>query len=180
MNINYLFTLGVRGLAALRGLVEVGTLRRGHNGAGVRCLTAVLLAFFGVASLATAQTTATSPAAEALATTVPTETRELWTGDLYSSSYRAGLCLGSDGKVRGVLLLRVPSGKVDVYHFHGEHGGGRVSARHSSGHSFNGEFDGEDKVSGTIKLKSGFTVKLKGQRTQGVELTDTCRPLPQE
>lgn len=105
-------------------------------------------------------------------------TRELWTGKLYSSTYRAGVCLKSDGSVQGVLLLRVPSGKVDVYHFYGQHAAGRVSAKHSSGHTFDGQLENEQVVSGTIRLKSGFTIELEGQRTHHVELTETCRPLP--
>lgn len=106
-------------------------------------------------------------------------TRELWTGKIYASTYRAGVCLKKNGTVWGVLLLTVPSGKVDVYHFYGRHENGRVSAKHTSGHTFEGQLENEQMVSGTIRLKSGFTVDLKGQRTHNVELTETCRPLPE-
>lgn len=122
---------------------------------------------------------AQTPAAQTAETAEPTETRELWTGSLYSSTYRAGVCLGTDGKARGVLLLRVSPEKVDVYHFNGEYGEGGIKLRHSSGHVFKGRVDDPHEVTGTITLKNGFNIKLKGARTHDVELTETCRPLPE-
>lgn len=107
----------------------------------------------------------------------PAEQRELWTGSLYSSTYRAGVCLGADGNVRGVLLLRQSSGKVDVYHFYGAHKDGVINAHHPSGHVFKGGFDDADTVRGKITLKNGFNVTLKGRRTHDAPLSETCRPL---
>ena len=111
----------------------------------------------------------------------PAEIRELWTGKLYSSTFRAGLCMPGqgDGDIRGVLLLRLSSGQVDVYHFSGRTEGGKIRLRHPpSGHSFKGQLDNAAEVSGEIRLKSGFTVQLTGQRQGDAELSaDTCRPL---
>lgn len=109
----------------------------------------------------------------------PAEARELWSGDLYTSTYRAGVCIAPDGKVRGVLLLRTMGGKTDTYHFFGNLEDGIVRATHGSGHSFRGSFPAADVIQGTITLKSGRSITLTGKREQGVELTESCRPLPE-
>lgn len=109
------------------------------------------------------------------------ELRELWTGRLYTSTYRAGVCVRPDGDLRGVLLLRLASGAVDVYHFQGRMENGDITARHSSGHKFQGRFADENAVVGKIVLKSGRRVDLRGRRVRGTILsTDTCRPLDHE
>lgn len=111
--------------------------------------------------------------------TPPAELRELWTGGIYASSFRVGICIEPDGEARGVLLLRVPSGNVDVYHFRGRRADdGTISLRHPSGHSFTGSFSDDDTVRGTGLLKNGFKATLQGTRTHNAPLTpDTCRPL---
>ena len=103
--------------------------------------------------------------------------REVWSGKLYSSTYRAGVCLGEDGGLRGVLYLRTSSGQVDTYHFIGRHDQGRVLARHHSGHEFQGQLDNNTEVSGTIILSNGFKIKLTGQREAQAQLTENCGPL---
>lgn len=103
--------------------------------------------------------------------------RELWTGKLYSSTFRAGVCVNAEGDVRGVLLLRLKSGKVDIYHFEGKMTGDEITARHSSGHKFRGNLTGGDAVAGEITLKNGMRLEMRGRRTHGVPLAeDTCRP----
>ena len=108
----------------------------------------------------------------------PVEVRELWTGSLYSSTYRVGLCFSADGNVRGVVYLRLYNGKVDVYHIVGSVKNNEVRARHSSGHAFKGRLVSNDKVEGTITLKNGMKVQLEGKRTLDVPLApENCAPL---
>ncbi|WP_291440856.1 hypothetical protein [Desulfovibrio sp.] len=110
----------------------------------------------------------------------PVEVRELWTGSLYSSTYKVGLCFSADGKVRGVVHLRLYNGKVDVYHIVGSVQNNEIQARHSSGHTFKGRLVSANKVEGVIKLKSGMKVRLEGTRTHDVPLApENCAPLPQ-
>lgn len=109
----------------------------------------------------------------------PIEQREMWSGSLYTSTYRAGACITHEGKVRGVLLLRTMSGKTDTYHFNGTLEDGIIRASHTSGHRFKGTFPSTTEVKGTITLKSGRSISLTGKRELDVPLTESCRPLPQ-
>lgn len=110
---------------------------------------------------------------------VPVEVSELWVGSLYASSFRVGVCFSSLGDVRGVVLLQVPSGKVDVYHITGSVNGNTVEASHRAGHKFKGRLVSSDKVEGVITLRNGMKISLEGVRTHDATLTDTCRPLPE-
>ena len=110
----------------------------------------------------------------------PVEVRELWTGSLYSSTYRVGVCISAQGTVRGVVQLRLYNGKVDVYHIDGTVRNNDIEAHHSSGHSFKGRLASADKVEGVISLKNGMNVRLEGKRAHDVELApEDCAPLPQ-
>ena len=110
----------------------------------------------------------------------PVEVRELWTGSLYSSTYRVGLCFSAQGKVRGVVHLRLYNGKVDVYHIDGTVQNNDIEAHHSSGHKFKGRLASADTVEGVISLKNGMNIKLEGKRAHDVELApEDCAPLPQ-
>ena len=110
----------------------------------------------------------------------PVEVRELWTGGLYSSTYRVGVCFSAQGKVRGVVHLRLYNGKVDVYHIEGEVKNNEIVAHHSSGHSFKGHLLSSDAVEGDISLKNGMKVHLEGKRTHDASLApEDCAPLPQ-
>ena len=110
----------------------------------------------------------------------PVEVRELWTGSLYSSTYRVGLCFSAQGKVRGVVHLRLYNGKVDVYHIDGTVQNNDIEAHHSSGHKFKGRLASADTVEGVISLKNGMNIKLEGKRSHDVELApEDCAPLPQ-
>ena len=110
----------------------------------------------------------------------PVEVRELWTGSLYSSTYRVGVCFSAQGTVRGVVQLRLYNGKVDVYHIDGTVQNNDVEAHHSSGHKFKGRLVSADSVEGDISLKNGMNVRLEGKRTHGVELApEDCAPLGQ-
>lgn len=109
----------------------------------------------------------------------PHTSRELWSGALYTSTYRAGVCIEADGAVRGVLLVRTMNGAVDPYHFYGTFKDGIVRATHGSGHSFEGSFNSDHEITGTIILKGGRKVTLTGKRHVDVPLTDSCRPLPE-
>ena len=91
-----------------------------------------------------------------------------------------GLCFSADGKVRGVVHLRLYNGKVDVYHIVGSVQNNEIQARHSSGHTFKGRLVSASKVEGVIKLKNGMKVRLEGTRTHDVPLApENCAPLPQ-
>lgn len=110
----------------------------------------------------------------------PVEVRELWTGSLYSSTYRVGVCVSAQGTVRGVVHLRLYNGKVDVYHIDGTVRNNEIEARHSSGHTFKGRLVSADTVEGVISLKNGMNVRLEGKRTHDVQLApEDCAPLPQ-
>lgn len=117
---------------------------------------------------------------ESAASDSPVEVRELWTGSLYSSTYRVGVCISAQGKVRGVVQLRLYNGKVDVYHIDGTVQNNDVEAHHSSGHKFKGRLVSADAVTGVISLKNGMNIKLEGKRVHDVELApEDCAPLPQ-
>ena len=119
--------------------------------------------------------TATPSAANA-----PVEVRELWTGSLYSSTYRVGVCVSAQGAVRGVVHLRLYNGKVDVYHIDGTVQNNEIEAHHSSGHKFKGRLVSADAVEGVISLKNGMNVRLEGKRTHDAPLApEDCAPLPQ-
>lgn len=110
----------------------------------------------------------------------PVEVRELWTGSLYSSTYRVGVCVSAQGTVRGVVHLRLYNGKVDVYHIDGTVRNNDIEAHHSSGHSFKGRLASADKVEGVISLKNGMNVRLEGKRIHDAPLApEDCAPLPQ-
>ena len=114
------------------------------------------------------------------AANTPVEVRELWTGSLYSSTYRVGVCVSAQGAVRGVVHLRLYNGKVDVYHIDGTVQNNDIEAHHSSGHKFKGRLVSADKVEGVISLKNGMNIKLEGKRAHDVELVpEDCAPLPQ-
>lgn len=114
------------------------------------------------------------------AANTPVEVRELWTGALYSSTYRVGVCVSAQGRVRGVVHLRLYNGKVDVYHIDGTVRNNEIEAHHSSGHTFKGRLASADKVEGVISLKNGMNVRLEGKRTHDVQLApEDCAPLPQ-
>ena len=114
------------------------------------------------------------------AANTPVEVRELWTGSLYSSTYRVGVCVSAQGTVRGVVHLRLYNGKVDVYHIDGTVRNNDIEAHHSSGHSFKGRLASADKVEGVISLKNGMNIRLEGKRTHDAPLApEDCAPLPQ-
>ncbi len=132
------------------------------------------------AESAAALTDRGDPARNAPAPLAGEERRELWTGSLYTSTYRIGLCVKPSGEARGVVLLRLRNGDVDVYHVKGAVQNGRITARHHSGHRFEGKYTSPDTVDGAITLRSGRTVSLTAKRTPHARLTgDDCRPLPE-
>ncbi len=106
--------------------------------------------------------------------------RELWTGSLYSSTYKVGLCISPTNTVRGVLHLRLKNGQVDVYHFYGHiNEKGVITVTHNDGHRFEGYFKDARTVLGKITLRNGFSMKLSGERMRDASLTKSCGPLPE-
>ena len=106
------------------------------------------------------------------------EETELWTGTIYTSSFRCGFCTTKSGKARGVLLLKTVFGQVDEYHLYGTMRDGHLDVRHSSGHHVKGKIVSSTRVKGTITLGSGKTIAFKGKRKTGVRLKfSDCAPL---
>jgi len=108
------------------------------------------------------------------------ERRELWVGSLYSSTYRAGICIKNNGDMYGALYLRQANGVVDRYTIHGRVEGVRITARHHSGHDFKGRFVSEDAVQGELTLKSGHKIQVRAQRGPEPEVDEFCRLVRQE
>lgn len=103
--------------------------------------------------------------------------QELWHGKIYSSTYKAGVCIEANGELKGVLKLKTAKGDIDTYHFYGHFQNNKIYAKHGSGHMFNGAFLSDKNVGGKIALKNGYTLSIKGKRTKNVQLTDNCAPL---
>ena len=170
---------------------ELLVVRRACLKYAALCLT--LLVCLAAQTASTAETAPATPAVptsgpvsvptsaqESAASGSPVEVRELWTGSLYSSTYRVGVCVSSQGKVRGVVQLRLYNGKVDVYHIDGTVQNNDIEAHHSSGHKFKGRLVSADTVEGVISLKNGMNVRLEGKRVHDVELApEDCAPMPQ-
>ncbi len=106
----------------------------------------------------------------------PENDNELWTGSVYTSTFKIGFCRSGES-VRGVVLLRTWTGKVDVYHFYGSMHDGIIEAAHSSGHKFKGSFVSNSEVKGKLKLKNGHTVEVKADRHHNANLNEDCRPV---
>ena len=106
--------------------------------------------------------------------------RELWTGSLYSATYRAGICIRSNGDVYGALYLRQAGGAVDRYTISGKVEGDRITARHNSGHEFKGRFVSGDTVQGELTLKSGHKLEVRALRGPEPEVDEFCRLVRQQ
>ncbi len=103
---------------------------------------------------------------------------ELWSGSIYSSTFRAGVCIDDNDAVHGVLLLRLKNGQEDVYHFQGNKNLKNVfHIMHRDGHLFSGKIVNATNVSGTLKTSKGFEIELNGKREIEVLLGKNCRPL---
>lgn len=108
------------------------------------------------------------------------ETSELWEGEIYTSTYRVGVCFSATGRVRGALFLRRADAQIDEYHFSGTIYNNHLEVRHSSGHEFVGRLATSDKVEGRITLKNGMRFFLEGKRIQDAPLNyEDCSPLPE-
>ena len=103
------------------------------------------------------------------------ERRELWTGSLYTSTYRAGICIRSNGDIYGALYLRQADGAVDRYTISGKIEEDRITARHHSGHEFRGRFVSGDTVQGELTLKNGHTLNVRALRGPEPEVDENCR-----
>ena len=108
------------------------------------------------------------------------ERRELWTGSLYSSTYRAGICIKSNGDMYGALYLRQANGAVDRYSIVGKVEGNRITASHHSGHEFKGSFVSEDTVRGELTLKNGYKMDVQALRSREPEMDAFCRLVQQQ
>jgi hypothetical protein len=108
------------------------------------------------------------------------ERRELWTGSMYSSTYRAGVCIRSNGDIYGALYLRQSNGAVDRYTLSGKVEGDRITARHTSGHEFEGHFASGDTVEGELTLKNGHKLKVQALRGPEPEVDELCRLVRQQ
>ncbi len=103
---------------------------------------------------------------------------ELWSGSIYTATFKAGVCVNANDAVHGVLLLRQRNGQVDSYHFSGNKNLNNIfNVRHNDGHTFSGKITSEHSVEGIVKLHQGISIPLKGKREQNVVLGENCRPL---
>jgi hypothetical protein len=94
---------------------------------------------------------------------------------MYSSTYRAGICIKSNGDVYGALYLRQAGGAVDRYTLSGQFDGERITVRHNSGHEFQGSFISEDTVQGELTLKNGHKMHVHALRGPEPEVDEFCR-----
>lgn len=107
------------------------------------------------------------------------EVTELWTGKVLTATFRAGMCFRTDGRARGVLILRHANGQEDTYHLYGHIRANAFDLTHGSGHSFTGRLTGPKSMEGRVKLKNGLSLNLEGTREQDVPLAaEDCAPLP--
>ena len=108
------------------------------------------------------------------------ERRELWTGSMYSSTYRAGICIRNNGDIYGALYLSQAGGAVDRYTLTGKVDGDRITARHHSGHEFKGRFVSGDSVQGELTLQNGHTLHVRALRGPEPEVDEFCRLVRQQ
>ena len=108
------------------------------------------------------------------------ERRELWTGSLYSSTFRAGICIKSNGDIYGAVYLRQAGGAVDRYTISGKVDGDGITARHHSGHEFKGYFASGDTVQGDLTLKNGHKLNVRALRGPEPEVDEFCRLVRQQ
>ena len=107
------------------------------------------------------------------------EVTELWTGKVLTATFRAGMCFRTDGRARGVLILRHSNGQEDTYHLYGSIRDNAFDLSHGSGHTFTGRITGPRSMEGRVKLKNGLSLNLEGKREQDVPLAaEDCAPLP--
>ncbi len=105
------------------------------------------------------------------------ERTEVWKGKMYSSTFRAAMCVAPDGKARGVLLLRRRSGEVDTYHFYGEERNGLISVRHGSGHRLEARQTSPATVEGALRLANGMKISFEADRESPGRVSGDCAPL---
>lgn len=116
-------------------------------------------------------------AVEAGAGSNGTERTEVWEGKMYSSTFRAAMCVAPGGRARGVLLLRRRSGEVDTYHFYGEERNGVISVSHSSGHRLEARHASPTTVQGTLRLANGMKFSFDAARNAAGRVSEDCAPL---
>ncbi len=116
-------------------------------------------------------------AVEAAAGAGTAERSEVWEGKMYSSTFRAAMCVAPDGKARGVLLLRQRSGKIDTYHFYGKEQNGVIAVSHSSGHKLEARQTSPTSVQGSLRLANGMKVSFDAVRNTSGRVSDDCAPL---
>lgn len=134
-----------------------------------------LLSFLFALVFLTAQM---SLAREATVVTGPKYRTELWRGKILTATFRAGMCFAPNGKAKGVFILRHSNGDEDVYHVKGSWENDHFNLEHNSGHKFSGQFVGESKVKGKVKLNRGMTLSMSGDRTLDVRLVaHDCAPI---
>ena len=105
------------------------------------------------------------------------ERTEVWEGNMFTSTFRAAMCVAPDGRARGVLLLRGRSGDVDTYHFHGEEKDGVIAVAHSSGHRLEARRPTPATVRGSLRLANGMKLSFDAARTVAGRVSDDCSPL---
>lgn len=107
------------------------------------------------------------------------ERQEDWTGSVFTSTFRAGICVDPErGSARATLLLRTRSGDVDEYHFFGTLEGTRMRMTHSSGHVFEGGTCDGGRAHGRVRMRGGMRVSLDAACAPAGHVRDDCAPPP--
>jgi hypothetical protein len=103
----------------------------------------------------------------------------VWEGTHFFSSFRGGCCVEGE-RMRGVLYVRNPWGKVDVYHITGQWNAldATFHAFHHSGHRAQGRLLSADTVRLDITTRNGKNFSVHATRVPGAELDETsCAPM---
>lgn len=105
------------------------------------------------------------------------ERTEVWEGKMYSSTFRAAMCVAPNGRARGVLLLRRRSGEVDIYHFYGVEKDGVIAVAHGSGHKLEARHATPTTVQGSLRLANGMKFSFDATRSTAGRVSEDCAPL---
>jgi hypothetical protein len=71
----------------------------------------------------------------------------------------------SGNSVNGVVWVpNAGAGRPDTYHFSGTVEGSRITASHTDGHVFSGEFQPDGRIVGTLRTRGGHRVPVTAMR----------------
>lgn len=109
---------------------------------------------------------------------LPAMGASVWTGSAYLHQFRAGCCLEIDGSLRGVLRIRTPMGRENVYHYTGQWQDALFQAVHHSGHTAKGLMLDPDTAEFTVLTKNNRSLTVQARRMADALPDDECGPPP--